>query len=100
MGCSRAFVVSSYSAQKEYFVAEMVPGKPVDTVEQTVFDEFEIHSLSEFAAILGLSLAQRTARADTLKAKGHRNDNVVSVFALRPAFPLRAVRHVFYFAAQ
>jgi GAF domain-containing protein len=33
----------------------------VDTVEQTVFDEFEIHSLSVFAAIIGLSLAQRTA---------------------------------------
>ena len=40
----------------------------VDTVEKTVFEEFEIHSLSVFADIIGLSLAQRAAQADTLKA--------------------------------
>jgi GAF domain-containing protein len=40
----------------------------VDTVEKTVFEEFEIHSLSVFGDIIGLSLAQRAAQADTLKA--------------------------------
>jgi two-component sensor histidine kinase len=40
----------------------------VDTVEKTVFDEFEVHSLSVFADILGLSLARRASQADALKA--------------------------------
>ena len=40
----------------------------VDTIEKTEFEEFEIHSLSVFADIIGLSLAQRLAQADTLKA--------------------------------
>jgi two-component sensor histidine kinase len=40
----------------------------VDTVEKTVFEEFDIHSLSVFADIIGLSLAQRLAQADTLEA--------------------------------
>jgi len=40
----------------------------VDSVEKTVFDEFDIHSLSVFADIIGLSLAQRVAEADTLSA--------------------------------
>jgi GAF domain-containing protein len=40
----------------------------VDTLEKTVFEEFEVHSLSVFADIIGLSLAQRSAQADTLRA--------------------------------
>ena len=40
----------------------------VDTEEKTSFDDFEIYSLSIFANIIGLSLAQRFAEADTLKA--------------------------------
>jgi two-component sensor histidine kinase len=40
----------------------------VDTIEKTVFEEFEIHSLSVFANIVGLSLAHRFAQADVLKA--------------------------------
>ena len=40
----------------------------VDTIEKTEFEEFEVHSLSVFADIIGLSLAQRTAQGDTLKA--------------------------------
>jgi two-component sensor histidine kinase len=40
----------------------------VDTVEKTTFSEFEIHSLSIFANILGLSLAKDAARMDAAKA--------------------------------
>jgi two-component sensor histidine kinase len=40
----------------------------VDTIEKTVFEEFDIHSLSIFADIIGLSLAQRLAQVDTLTA--------------------------------
>jgi GAF domain-containing protein len=40
----------------------------VDTVEKTVFEEFEVHSLSVFANIIGLSLARRASQADVLKA--------------------------------
>jgi two-component sensor histidine kinase len=40
----------------------------VDTEEKTAFDEFEIHSLSIFANIIGLSLAQRFAEASALRA--------------------------------
>jgi len=40
----------------------------VDTEEKTAFDEFDVHSLSIFANIIGLSLAQRLAQAETLKA--------------------------------
>ena len=40
----------------------------VDTVEKTVFEEFEVHSLSVFADIIGLSLARRASQADALKA--------------------------------
>jgi two-component sensor histidine kinase/putative methionine-R-sulfoxide reductase with GAF domain len=40
----------------------------VDTVEKTVFEEFEIHSLSVFADIIGISLAQRSAQTDTEQA--------------------------------
>ena len=40
----------------------------VDTVEKTVFEEFEILSLSVFADMIGLSLAQRAAQVDTLRA--------------------------------
>ena len=40
----------------------------VDTIEKTVFEEFDIHSLSIFADLIGLSLAQRLAQADTLEA--------------------------------
>jgi len=40
----------------------------VDAIEKTEFEEFEIHSLSVFADIIGLSLAQRLAQVDTLKA--------------------------------
>ena len=34
----------------------------VDTVEKTVFEEFEVHSFSVFANIIGLSLAQPRLR--------------------------------------
>lgn len=40
----------------------------VDTEEMTSFDAFEVHSLSVFANIMGLSLAQRFAEADALRA--------------------------------
>jgi two-component sensor histidine kinase len=40
----------------------------VDTVEKTVFEEFEVQSLSVFANIIGLSLARRASQADALKA--------------------------------
>lgn len=40
----------------------------VDTIEKTVFDEFEVHSLSVFANIIGQSLALLLAQAEKLKA--------------------------------
>lgn len=40
----------------------------VDTIEKTAFEEFEVHSLSVFANIIGLSLARRASQADALKA--------------------------------
>jgi two-component sensor histidine kinase len=40
----------------------------VDTIEKAVFDDFEVHSLSVFADIIGLSLARRASQAGTLKA--------------------------------
>ena len=40
----------------------------VDTIEKAEFEEFDVHSLSVFAGIIGLSLARRLAQADTLKA--------------------------------
>jgi len=40
----------------------------VDTEEKTAFDDFDIHSLSIFANIIGLSLAQRFAESDALRA--------------------------------
>ena len=40
----------------------------VDTVEKTSFDEFETHSLSIFANIIGLSLAKDSARAAAAEA--------------------------------
>jgi two-component sensor histidine kinase len=40
----------------------------VDTIEKIVFEEFDINSLSVFANIIGLSLAQRSARAELVKA--------------------------------
>ena len=40
----------------------------VDTVEKTTFEEFEVHSLSLFANIIGLSLGNRVSQADALKA--------------------------------
>jgi two-component sensor histidine kinase/putative methionine-R-sulfoxide reductase with GAF domain len=40
----------------------------IDTVEKTVFDEFEVHSLAIFANILGLSLAKDAARAAAAEA--------------------------------
>ena len=40
----------------------------VDTVEKTVFEEFEVHSLSVFANIIGLSLAERQSQAAALAA--------------------------------
>jgi two-component sensor histidine kinase len=40
----------------------------VDTVEKTAFEEFEVHSLSVFANIIGLSLARRASQADALNA--------------------------------
>jgi two-component sensor histidine kinase len=40
----------------------------VDTVEKTVFAEFEVHSLSIFANILGVSLAKGAAKNAAIKA--------------------------------
>jgi two-component sensor histidine kinase len=40
----------------------------VDTEEKTSFEEFDVHSLSVFANIVGLSLAQREAQTDALDA--------------------------------
>src|ERR1700754_554451 len=40
----------------------------VDTEEKTSFEDFDIHSLSIFADIIGLSLAHRFAQADALQA--------------------------------
>ena len=40
----------------------------VDTIEKTVFDEFEVHSLSVFADIIGLSLARRASHTGALQA--------------------------------
>lgn len=40
----------------------------VDTEAKTSFEDFDIHSLSIFADILGLSLAQRFAQTDALRA--------------------------------
>ena len=40
----------------------------VDTVEKTTFEEFEVHSLSIFANILGMSLAKDVAQAAAAKA--------------------------------
>ena len=45
----------------------------VDTVEKTVFEEFEVHSLSVFADIIGLSLASRAHQANALKAANDTN---------------------------
>jgi len=40
----------------------------VDTEEKTTFEEFDVHSLSVFANIVGLSLAQREAQSDAIEA--------------------------------
>jgi two-component sensor histidine kinase len=40
----------------------------VDTEEKIEFDDFEVHSLSIFANIIGLSLAQRFAEKDAVQA--------------------------------
>lgn len=40
----------------------------VDTVEKTAFEEFEVHSLSVFANIIGLTLGSRASQAEALKA--------------------------------
>ena len=40
----------------------------VDTIEKTEFEEFDVHSLSVFANIIGLSLAKRLAQAAALQA--------------------------------
>jgi two-component sensor histidine kinase len=40
----------------------------VDTVEKTIFEEFEVHSLSIFANILGMSLAKDAAQAAAANA--------------------------------
>jgi two-component sensor histidine kinase len=40
----------------------------VDAEEKTSFDEFEVHSLSIFANIIGLSLARHSAEADVQQA--------------------------------
>jgi two-component sensor histidine kinase len=47
----------------------------VDTVEKTKFEEFEIHSLSIFANILGVSLAKDAARNAAAKAASLVNDS-------------------------
>jgi two-component sensor histidine kinase len=46
----------------------------VDTVEKTVFEEFEVHSLSIFANILGVSMAKDAARNAAVKAASLLND--------------------------
>lgn len=40
----------------------------VDTVEKTTFEEFEVHSLSIFASIIGMTLAKNAAQAAATKA--------------------------------
>jgi len=40
----------------------------VDTVEKTTFEEFEVHSLSIFASIIGMTLANNAAQAAATKA--------------------------------
>jgi two-component sensor histidine kinase len=40
----------------------------VDTEDKTSFDEFDVHSLSIFANIIGLSLAQRFAESESVQA--------------------------------
>jgi two-component sensor histidine kinase len=47
----------------------------VDTVEKTTFGEFEVHSLSIFANILGVSLAKDAAQKAAVKAASLINDN-------------------------
>ena len=49
----------------------------VDTVEKTTFEEFEIHSLSIFADIIGLSLAQRRCAGRRAQA-AQRHDSAAS----------------------
>jgi two-component sensor histidine kinase len=46
----------------------------VDTVEKTTFAEFEVHSLSIFANILGVSLAKEAAQDAAAKATSLIND--------------------------
>jgi two-component sensor histidine kinase len=47
----------------------------VDTVEKTTFMEFEVHSLSIFANILGVSLAKDAARNAALNAASQVSDS-------------------------
>lgn len=47
----------------------------VDTVEKTIFTEFEVHSLGIFANILGLSLAKDAAQNAAAKAASVINDS-------------------------
>src|SRR5579871_3908638 len=47
----------------------------VDTVEKTTFAEFEVHSLTVFASILGLSIAKDAAQEAIVKAASLINDS-------------------------
>jgi two-component sensor histidine kinase len=47
----------------------------VDTIERKIFVEFEVHSLSIFANILGVSLAKDAARSAAVKAASLVNDS-------------------------
>jgi two-component sensor histidine kinase len=47
----------------------------VDTIEKKVFAEFEVHSLSIFANILGVSLAKEAAQNAAIKAASLINDS-------------------------
>ena len=47
----------------------------VDTIEKTFFSEFEVHSLSIFANILGVSLAKDAARIAAVQAASSINDS-------------------------
>ena len=60
----------------------------VDTVEKTSFDEFEIHSLSIFANILGLSLAKDAARQVATDAA-----SAVTTSKSETAIMLRELQH-------
>jgi two-component sensor histidine kinase len=77
---SYADVLREHSIVSVLNVPIFVDGKhwgvlEVDTVEKTMFAEFEVHSLAIFANILGLSLAKDAARNVATKAASLINDS-------------------------